>query len=255
MESMGQLLDLQYKIRKYFAFSPAEIRGMVLVILTFAFIISFRDWGRGDSIDFVFGFFNFFNALLLCTLAVVVHISAQRLWCLATGYRLEWRMWGLGLILGLIVVFLSNGAIWVLLPGGVIVHHLGGHRLGWFRYDINMFAVALIALAGPLASITLAIFFKGISGVIASGLIQKAIALQVAIALYSKLPIPPLDGSRIMYGSRLLFAFSAAGITAMAVLLYLPLSIGLVILFSLLIAVIAWFFFYRFFESKWWTGG
>ena len=251
---MGQVVDLQYKVKKYFSFTPAEIRGLIIAIIVVAFIISFKDWGDGDAVDVALGLFNFFNALLLSTLAILVHVSAQRLWSLATGYRLEWRMWGFGLLFSLIIVFVTNGNIWLILPGGILIHHMGGHRFGWFRYDVNYWAFALIAVAGPLASITLAVFFKAIGAFVGTALIEKAIILNVAYALFSLLPIPPLDGSRTMYGSRLLYAFSVSGITATGILLFLPIGVLPVILLSILIAIVMWFLYYYYFESKWWKG-
>ena len=252
---MGQFVDLIYKIKKYFIFTPAELRGLIIAILITAFIISFKEWGNGGAVDFAFGLFNYFNALLIVTLGFLAHISAQRVWSLATGYRLEWRMWGFGLLIGIIIVFLTNGNIWLILPGGILIHHLGGHRLGWFRYDINMWALGLIAVSGPLASISLAILFKGLGAIVTNAVIQKAIVFNIAYALFSLLPIPPLDGSRTMYGSRMLYAFAVSGITAASILLFLPVGIGLTIVFSILIAILMWGLFYYYFENQWWGGG
>ncbi|MCH7535358.1 MAG: hypothetical protein IH948_06370, partial [Bacteroidetes bacterium] len=74
--------------------------------------------------DVTLGLFNLFNAILIVALSLLVHISVQRIWALGTGYRLEWRMWSFGLLLGLILVFLTNGKFWLIVPGGFIVHHI-----------------------------------------------------------------------------------------------------------------------------------
>ena len=102
-------------------------------------------------------------------------------------------MWGFGLLLGLILVFLTNGSFWLLLPGGVVVHHLAGHRLGFFRYDINYWAIGIITFAGPLATITLGVLFKALSGVAAGALIPKIIIFNIFYALYILVPIPSFD--------------------------------------------------------------
>jgi len=245
---MGEIVDLWDKIKRYFIFTPLELRNLAIAILVVAFIISFSDWGTGNQINIGLGLFNFFNAILIVTLSFLIHISAQRVWALGTGFRLEWKMWGFGLLIGLIFVFLTNGKFWLILPGGFIVHHLGGHRLGFFRYGINWWAVGLIAVMGPFAGILLAILFKGISGIVVNSLIQKLIIFNIVYALYSLLPIPPLDGSRIFYGSRMFYVFSAA------VLLILNISVWIAVISSFFIGIVILILYYILFEHKAWRG-
>jgi hypothetical protein len=248
---MGDLTDVGGKIKRYFKFTPLELRSLIIAILVVAFIISFREWG-GASFNLRVGLFNYFNAILIVALSFLVHISVQRLWSLGTGYRLEWKMWSFGLLFGLIMVFLTNGIFWVILPGGLIVHHLAGHRLGWFRYGINYWAIGMIAVTGPVATILLAALFKGISGFVFTSLVQKVITFNIIYALYSIIPIPPLDGSRTFYGSRMLYAFSTAFIIIAAILLTSGIGVGIAILSSFFIGIILWFLYYVFFESKAW---
>ena len=249
---MGEIVDLLDKIKRYFKFTSLEIRSLIIAILVVAFIISFKEWGYGDVFSVRVGLFNYFNAILIVALSFLVHLSVQRIWSLGTGYRLEWKMWSFGLLFGLIVAFLSNGWVWIILPGGFIVHHMAGHRLGWFRYGINYWAVGLIAVTGCFASIFLAAIFKSLSSLISNSLIQKVIIFNIAYALCSLLPIPPLDGSRTFYGSRMLYAFSVGGIVAAAILLYSNIGVWIAIIASFLIAVVLWLLYYVFFESKAW---
>jgi len=243
---MGDLTDLADKIKRYFKFTPLELRSLIIAILVLAFIISFRDWGvRGFNI-------GDFNAVLIVALSLLVHISIQRIWSLGTGYRLEWKMWSFGLLFGLIMVFLTNGLFWLILPGGFMVHHLAGHRLGWFRYGINYWAVGLIAVTGTVGTIFLAAIFKALSGFVINSLIQKVITFNIVYAIYSIIPIPPLDGSRTFFGSRMLYAFSSAFIIAAALLLNSSLGVGIVIISSFFIGIVLWLLYYIFFEHKAW---
>ena len=251
---MAEVVDLIDKIKRYYRFTPSEIKGLAVAIVAIAFIVSFTEWGT-SGVDFAAGLFNFFNAILIVALAFFVHISVQRIWGLIVGLRVEWKMWGLGLLIGLIMAFLSNGYIWMILPGGIIVHHMAGHRLGWFRYDLNWWTLTVVAAAGPIASMLLAIMFKAMGAGISTGLIQKAMVFNIAYALYSIIPIPPLDGSRIIFGSRLFYVFSSAGLVAVAILLSLDISIWLSILASFLVGLLVWLLYYIFFESKVWVGG
>lgn len=250
---MAEIVDLIDKIKRYYKFTPSELRSLAIVILVFAFIISFRDWGIGDVFDPKVGLLNFFNAILIVALSFLVHISAQRIWALATGFRHEFQMWGIGLGIALILTFVTNGRAWLIIPGGFIVHHLAGHRLGWFRYGINYWAIGLIAFAGPLASILFAIIFKSISGFAFNALIQKVIIFNILYAAFSMLPIPPLDGSKIYFGSRMLYFFALPGIVAAAFLLYAGIAIWIAAFSSFLIALILWILYYIFFEKGYWS--
>src|SRR3989338_204497 len=176
---MGMPVDLWDKLKRYFAFTPDEIKGLAIAVLATAFIISFNDWGKGSEANIPLGFLNFLSAVIVVAVSFFIHISVQRIWSLGTGYRLEWRMWGFGLLLGLIFVFLTNGKFWLILPGGIIIYHLAGHRLGWVRDGINWWALGLIAVMGTFATMLLALVFKAISGFFVNALIQKMITFNI----------------------------------------------------------------------------
>ena len=98
----------------------------------------------------------------------------------------------------------------------------------------------------------MAAIFKALSGFFVSSLIQKVIIFNIAYALYSLLPIPPLVGSRTFYGSRMLYSFSIAAIVAAAILLNLNIGVWLAIISSFFIGVVLWLLYYIFFEHKAW---
>ena len=102
---MGELADFKDRIKRYYAFTHNEMKGMAIAILVIAFIISFKEWGAGNVFDPATGLFNFFNAVLIVALSFLLHDTGQRLWALAIGYRIEYllassprRDVGLGLI-------------------------------------------------------------------------------------------------------------------------------------------------------------
>ena len=173
---MAEVIDFLDKIKRYYKFTPYELRGLMISILAIAFIISFKEWGT-TSFDFRVGLYNLFNAVLIGALSILVHDAGQRLWALAIGYRLEFKMWSFGLLVALVIAFISNGNFWLIVPSGFLMHHLAGHRLGWFRYGINYFGQAMVALAGPLFSLMLIIFLKALYVFYPNPLVQKAIIL------------------------------------------------------------------------------
>ena len=108
-------------------------------------------------------------------------------------------------------------------PIGTVLLPLLGIPFGWakpvpvnptrFRRDINMrFGMAITALAGPLSNIVLAAIFATAFGVLVAEqvtlapaqwtntarLLATLMSVNVSLAVFNLLPIPPLDGSRIV---------------------------------------------------------
>ena len=113
-------------------------------------------------------------------------------------------------------------------------------------------AIGLTSFAGPLANILLALFLKVLSNItfIASNaLLEKAILVNVIFALYTYLPIPPLDGFALFYASRLTYVFSYGALIGASILLLFKLSLLLTIIGALLVATAIWGTYYYKFES------
>ena len=107
---------------------------------------------------------------------------------------------------------------------GTVILPLLGIPFGWakpvpvdpsrFRRDVRMgTGMAITASAGPLANVALAVLSTVILGILlrfapdslqvgdgARALLVIAIQLNVSLALFNLIPIPPLDGSRIVDG-------------------------------------------------------
>lgn len=250
---MAEIVDLRDKIKRYYKFTNHELIGLIISMLIIAFIISFKEWGAA-SFDFEAGVFNLFNSILIVALSILVHDAGQRLWGLAIGYRIEFKMWSFGLLFGLIIVFLSNGNFWLIVPSGFVLHHLAGHRLGWFRYGINYFGQAMVALAGPLFTLMLIILLKVLTVFSPSALIEKAIMFNVVYLITGMLPIPPLDGSKIFFGSRMMYAFVLPALVAATILMIVNVQILLSLSLSLLVGVVLWLVYYISFERNAWKG-
>ncbi|MEA2037699.1 MAG: hypothetical protein U9O94_09390 [Nanoarchaeota archaeon] len=250
---MAAVLDLKEKIKKYYKFTPSELRGFIITIIVFSFIISFKEWGRAEF-SLRSGLFNWFNAALIVVLGLIVYTSAQRIAGLSVGYKVEHKMWLTGLLVSLIFVFVSKGSIWLLLPGSIMIHHLAGHRLGYFRYGLGYFANGMIAAAGPIALISLAAIFKALNAYMNAPLLEKAILFFIVLAIYDMLPIPPLSGSKLFFGSRMVYALIFSTLVVAGILLYLDINVLMAVFGSIVLGVICWLLYYIFFESKNWRG-
>ena len=250
---MGNVVNLRDLVKRYYKFTDAELKGLIVSVLVISFIISFKEWGRGEF-NVLVGLFNWFNAALIVTLALLVFNAAQKISGLRLGYKVEYKMWLTGLLIGLLFVFVSRGKIWVLIPGGIMVHHIAGHRLGHWRYGLNYFQHGMIAIAGPVALISLAALFKVVNTFINTSLLQKTIFFCIMMAMYDVLPIPPLSGSRLFFGSRMTYAFMFFTIIGAGILLLLDINVLMAILGSIVIGIVCWLLYYSFFERKVWSG-
>jgi len=251
---MRNLID---KLNRYFTFNSEEIKGILGSTLIIAFIISFKLWGPGDEFNFAYGLKNFFNSILIVLLSILVHISAQKICGLYIGFKVEFRTFWPGLLIALILCFVSGGAIWLLIPGGIVIYHMAQHRLGFFRYGLNYWSLGMISAIGPLSNVILAALLAVIAygGVIippmtpiaTTTLIGRAISLNLWLAIFTMLPIPPLDGSNVFFASRLLYAFAFGCIFGYAMLVLFLGFYSLV--FVILMGIVFWFLAYQVMEK------
>ena len=250
---MAELVDLIDKLKKYYTFTKHEVRGYAIAILAVAFIISFREWGT-NQFNLTAGLFNLFNSILIVALSILVHDAGQRIWGLAIGYKIEFKMWTFGVVLGLALAFVTNGKFWLIIPGTFMLHHLAGHRLGFFRYGINIIGQSMVALAGPLFTLMLIILLKILYAISPNPLLQKAIMFNIIYNITNMLPIPVLDGGKIFFGSRMIYAFVMPAMIVATILMMIDIPVFFAVVLSLLVGVILWLWYYISFERKVWKG-
>lgn len=103
----------------------------------------------------------------------------------------------------------------VLLPA--ITSLIGGGFIGWGRpvntnpskLRYGMWGLALVALAGPASNVVFAVILGAVVALTASVLPQVAeycahgIRLSLYLALFNMLPVPPLDGSKLLLALQL----------------------------------------------------
>ncbi len=76
----------------------------------------------------------------------------------------------------------------------------------WLRGGLN--GLALVALAGPLSNVLAALLLGGVSSVAAehapalADFAARGVVLSLYLALFNLIPVPPLDGSKILLAAR-----------------------------------------------------
>jgi Zn-dependent protease len=87
--------------------------------------------------------------------------------------------------------------------------------------------LALVSLAGPLTNIVIAVIFSLIFRIFPSGIIALVVQLNLLLAIFNLIPIPPLDGSKIfslLLPEKMADAYMSQG------------TIGLILIFILLMS-------------------
>ncbi|MBR9698979.1 hypothetical protein GOV09_00795 [Candidatus Woesearchaeota archaeon] len=251
---MNLTFDWIDKIKRYSKFSGKELRGGLITILVLAFMVSFNDWGPGNQVDIGIGLTSFLGALLIVAISFFIRQWIQKIVALGADFQAEYKLWSFGLLGTLLIAALTKGKFWFIIPGGIIIHYLVGHRLGWVRYGLNYFGVGVVSMAGPLANIVLAMIFRTLFDFTGIAFFHTAFIFNIIWALWTSIPIPPTDGSRMFFGSRLVYMYTLAVVVSSAILLYANFNIFLTILASLALAWIWWLIYYLAWERYNWMG-
>jgi len=221
--------ELRSRIQEYFSFSRKELLPLVAAIFIMAFIFSFRDWG-GEQLDVSLGVAHLFLAIIIVAISFLIRFSWQKIYALSQGYRATVKVWWLGLIIALLVAFISLGRLPLVLIGTVAVAFLERQRLGEFRYGFSYEQNGRIAFWGMAANLVLAILFAvGLYFSPDSYFFSKGVLLNLAMAFFSLLPLPQLDGLAIFFGSRVLYGMALGMVLLAGVLLLTGTTLGLIL--------------------------
>ena len=97
--------------------------------------------------------------------------------------------------------------ITALLPGGIVFGWAKPVPFNPYNLRTKKWGEAIVAIVGPLSNLTIALIFGGLIRFIQAGSIPDSAfpilllitTVNVTLAVFNLMPIPPLDGSRILY--------------------------------------------------------
>ena len=221
--------ELRSRIRDFFSFSKQEIIGLAVALLVTGFIFSFRDWGL-ETLDLTLGLRNLIIVSFVAAISFFLRISMQKIYALSEGYKTEFKVWWTGIVIALVIAFVSNGRIPLVLIGASVSSFMIKQRLGEFRYGFSHSDNATIALWGILGSlITATLFALGLHFSPQSYFFSKGVLLNLIMALCALLPLPQLEGLQIYFGSRIQYVSGIVAVILAGFLLLTKTAIGLVI--------------------------
>jgi len=246
--------DFVDKAKRYAKFSKSEYRDFWIVAFILAVVFSWSKWGKIDF-DLFVGLGNLIIAFIISLIILFVHHMAQRLYALKYGLQVKHKVWWPGIALAFLVAIFSNGTFLILAVSGTYVSVLTIHRLGRYHYGPSLKHYAMIALAGPAANLILAGLVKFIQLQLLplpAALVDQFFIFSIAFAAWNLLPIPPLDGSRIVFSSRLLYALVIGSVIGY---IFLFQTYGIFSwLWAILIGIATWLAFYVILEHSWRAG-
>ena len=166
-------------------FTSNEIRDLAISVLALALIFS-----------------QFNLTLIPVTLFIVVivfvshEILGHKFVAQHYGFDAEYKVWPLGLALGLITA---------LIPGGFVIAAPGATYISPYKKNfafrvgtLSKKQYAIISLAGPLVNIAFALSMLALNFFYAFDLFILTARISFFLAFFNLLPIPPLDGSKII---------------------------------------------------------
>lgn len=182
-----------------FTFSRIEVRDLAISAIVLAFALG--------------GLSGFLPALLIVGLVFLAHeavghkLVAQHYGCFA-----EYRMWPVGLLLALITSLF--GFIFAA-PGAVYISPVTRRQFAFTVVHLTRKEHGIIALAGPAVNIGLGAGLLALGLVWPAGLLRVAARFSAFLAIFNMLPMPPLDGEKVMGWSRAAWAGSVAAAVAL----------------------------------------
>ncbi len=249
MYSWKNFLD---KYKRGWQLQPSEFRGLLLTVFVIAFIVSFWSWGV-ESFDWGVGIRNFFFFLLVVAVSMFVHEASHRAVAAWLGYRSEFKAWIAGLVVSVVFVFVF-GNVWsfpiFLAPGYLVIRLMPYHRIGMYPSGLNHKHIGWIAMSGAVGNMLLAIILKSVYSYLPFDWLFSFVKINIWLALFDMIPIPPFNGSKTFFGSRFIYVFVLGSMIGAAGLLYW--YSGLVALLgSLLLGAVILVLFFVYVDKRW----
>ncbi|MGE0015640.1 MAG: site-2 protease family protein [Candidatus Methanomethylophilaceae archaeon] len=193
-------------------FSRREVReiliSMLVLSIAFTIVIMSGSWGESDVlISFAI---YFVLCLILVTVSFIPHELAHKFLAQKYGAWSEYRMSVSGLLFSIAISFLG---FLIAAPGAVYIN-------GRISESEN----GKISAAGPMVNIGIAaaaIVCCHFADGFALTLFSMIAWLNAILAVFNMIPFPPLDGSKIVSWSALVWAAMIAAAVAEAALVFL----------------------------------
>jgi hypothetical protein len=239
-----------------------ELGSLIGASLVMGFIISFTQWGYGDSFSLAVGIQNWFRATILSVIVFSIYLIASKniaklhgakstlqIWCIdrywltkkskISRLRLGFKTIKTGILLPILFSLFSNGLIRLAAIAHIKVEEISSGRTGKRFPHLTDFETARIYLAGPFACLLLVLILTPLNA------FSSLIEIARLITIYSFLPISKLDGTKILFGSLPLYLFGLIFTIASLLLINILPTIATIILAIITAIIILLIYLYR----------
>lgn len=186
-------------------FSKEEIRDIVIAIAGLIIILVIKPLpSLGIDLSVLPAY------LLGIVLGFILHELAHKAMANRLGAEALFKLWPQGIVIGLLFSLVSS--LKFLALGAVVVY---GQKFGRWKYrldrlyttphgaNLGAHEMGLISIAGPVVNIILAFVFLSIPG----ELFKQVAFINSYLAVFNLIPVPPLDGSKIMLWNGVIWLF------------------------------------------------
>lgn len=198
------------------AFGKAEMKNILIAVsaLTLAFTLVLYT-GLISNIDGLTTVESLLYAVGVSFVAVLtgfmLHELAHKVVAQRSGAWAEFRAYPMGLLMAVLFAFM--GFLFAA-PGAVYIQGMISRRQN-----------GLISIAGPLTNLALGLSFMGLGLLLNAGLLALALYLigtvNLMLAAFNLLPIPPLDGYKVMKWNLPVYIVTFGASAALAAMVYL----------------------------------
>ncbi|MEM5829320.1 MAG: site-2 protease family protein [Candidatus Aenigmatarchaeota archaeon] len=158
-------------------FTKDEIKDLTISVLAISLILAFPR------------FELFLLYLIVVVIAFVFHELAHKFVAMKFHCAAFYEMWPLGLFFGLLLMIFG---IKILAPGAVMIMPYRFGRWGFRIARLTIPEIGIIALAGPAVNLAFALIFYPFPS------LSFLSDVNAWLAFFNLLPIPPLDGSKVV---------------------------------------------------------
>ncbi|MBN1923998.1 MAG: hypothetical protein JW791_04545 [Nanoarchaeota archaeon] len=180
-------------------FSEKEVKELAISAIALAVIFSLRELLAGGSWIAVI-----FSSLILISISLFVKMYshkrvAEKYDCGAV-YKFNYYLF----IISLLIALITNGGIVFAALGSIIISSSLYTRLGHKFVNITQKESGLIALSGSMANVIAALVCL-ILYPLSNDFFQLGLNINIFMALFNMIPLPPLDGAKVLWWSRLVW--------------------------------------------------
>lgn len=182
----------------FFSFTKPEIRDIIYSTIALGFIFSISGTGVIEAIKNPSDFLaNAAVITAIVALSFIPHELMHKFTAMRYRAYAQYEMWKGGLIFALLMA-VTLGFVFAA-PGAVVIYTRYRDQYGTHNIRLTRRENGLISSAGVVANLVIA----GIFLALAPGniLTQNIIHINAFLAMFNLLPIPPLDGSKVLWWS------------------------------------------------------